>query len=570
MAKEIIIDVDVNTKDAVKGVDKLDKSMENLNETTEQTSEQAHKLGTGLRTAGKDGVNGLRKVAKGFKGVGLAIKAAGIGLVIGLFLALKEALEKNQKALDFVNTATTAVGIVFNDLFNFISDNFTPAIESISNAFSDIPATLVKVKDAIVNNIEVRFNALIDTFGLLGDAIKKLFSGDFAGALEDAGDAGKKYVDVLTGVENTVDRVVDGVTDLVDATIDYTKEVITNSKAIVNNTKNLQLLEAQQTRIREQSDRDAERQRQIRDDFTKSFEERIAANEALGKILEEQEKAEKKTITDRIAALQAEQNQLGANFERRLEIFNLNTELIAVEAQQEGFRSEQIVNRIALEKERDDAAQAKKDEEKAKQEKADKIADDTKIKNAKTTAEALTKIEDARIDNVSSGIKLIASFGEKNKALQAAALVAENATSIAKTVINTSAANIASIAKYALVPGGQALSAAEIAQQRIASGISIGTSIAATAKGLAALKKSGNTGSKPSLGGGGGGNAPASTGGLNEDTLFSTQSLEGGVVDEVGTGAGSNQQPIRATVLESDITNTQDRLNNFQESSEIG
>ena len=380
--------------------------MENLNETTEQTAEQANKLGTGLRTAGKDGVNGLRKVAKGFKGVGLAIKAAGIGLVIGLFLALKEALEKNQKALDFVNTSTTAVGIVFNDLFKFISDSFTPAIESISNAFSDIPATLVKVKDAIVNNIEVRFNALIETFGLLGDAIKKLFSGDFEGALEDAGDAGKKYVDVLTGVENTVDRVVDGVTDLVDATVEYTNAVIDNSKAIVANEKNLQLLEAQQTRIREQSDRDAERQRQIRDDFTKSFEERIAANEELGRILEEQEKREKKTITDRIAALQAEQNQLGANFERRLEIFNLNTELIAVEAQQEGFKSEQQLNRIALEKEQQEA----KDEEQLlrdekEKERLDRIAEEEK-KRIKDEADA----REAGFQHTKDGINSVSAL----------------------------------------------------------------------------------------------------------------------------------------------------------------
>ena len=67
-----------------------------------------------------------------------------------------------------------------------------------------------------------------------------------------------------------------------------------------------------------------------------------------------------------------------------------------------------------------------------------------------------------------------------------------------------------------------------------------------------------------------GGNASASVEGLNADALFSTQSLEGGVVDEVGTGAGSNQQPIQAVVLESDITNTQQKLNNFQEFSEIG
>ena len=141
---------------------------------------------------------------------------------------------------------------------------------------------------------------------------------------------------------------MEGVTDLVDATIEYTKETYAQAEAITANTKSLELLEAQQTRIREQSDRDAERQRQIRDDETRSIDERIAANQELARILNEQEEREKQTVLDRIAALQAEQEQLGATQERRLEIFNLNTELAAIEAQQEGFRSEQLVNENAL------------------------------------------------------------------------------------------------------------------------------------------------------------------------------------------------------------------------------
>jgi len=571
MAKEIVIDVKVDSREGVKGVDALESSMESLNETTEQTLETAEGLGQGLKKAGSTGKKGLETVSKGFRGVGLAIKAAGIGLVIGLFLALKEALGENQKALDFVKTATTAVGIVFNDMFNFVSKNFTPAIESISNAFSDIPATLIKVKDAIVNNIEVRFNALIDTFGLLGDAIKKLFSGDFAGALDDAGEAGKKYVDVLTGVENTVDRVVDGVTELVEATIDYTTSVIANSKAIVANTKALELLELQQTRIREQSDRDAERQRQIRDDFTKSFEERIAANEELGRILEEQEVREKKTVTDRIAGLQAQQAQLGATFERRKEIFALETELLAIEAQQEGFRSEQQVNKIALEKEQEDADQERRDEIAAKNKK--RLEDEAKAEA--TVAKTKAAIRKAEISNVENGIKLLAGLDENSKGLQAASIIGANAVGIAKTVITTQAANAAAVAEgvaLAIPSGGSSVAAAAalVSSNNISSGISIGASIAATAKGLAALKKSGGAGSKPSLVGGGGGGESASTGGLNPDTLFSTQEITGGEVDELGEGAGINQQPLRAIVLESDITNTQNQLQNFAEASQIG
>ena len=44
MAKEIIVNVDVNTKDAVKGVDSLDKSMSSLSDTTEKQAQSTDKL----------------------------------------------------------------------------------------------------------------------------------------------------------------------------------------------------------------------------------------------------------------------------------------------------------------------------------------------------------------------------------------------------------------------------------------------------------------------------------------------------------------------------------------------
>jgi len=555
MAKTIEIEVKVDNKDAVDNVDKLNDGLKKTGQTAEKS------------------IGGVNKLSSSF---GALTKSLGvIGLIVTAFEVLKEALGKNQKVMDAVNIATTAIGIVFNDLFNFISDNFNPAIESITSAFSDIPGTLVKLKDAIVNNIEVRFNALIDTFGLLGDAIKKVFSGDFTGALDSAGDAAKKFVDVTTGVENTVDRVVDGVSDLADAVGEYTENLIENSKAIISNQQAGELLELQQTRIREASDRDAERQRQIRDDFTKSFAERIAANEELGRILEEQEKLEKGTINRRINSLRLEQKELGFNFERRKEIFALNTELIAVEAQQEGFRSEQQANRIALEKEEAEAKQAKldaanaaaeKELETAEKDSNDKVkaqekADKEEIARLKAVEDAKAEIRGAALDNVGNIFKSLASMDEKNKALQAASLIADNAIGIAKTIQSTIVANAKAVAAFP-VTAGQPF----VGINTASAALGIGSSIAATAKGLAALKKGGSAGSKPSLSGG----ASASTSGLSEDALFSRGSLEAPDTETVGGTAGINQQPVQAIVLESDITNTQNRINNYQERSEIG
>ena len=56
----------------------------------------------------------------------------------------------------------------------------------------------------------------------------------------------------------------------------------------------------------EKYDRQAELQRQIRDDETKSIEERIAANNKLGEILKEQQAAQLSLANTRVAAAQAE------------------------------------------------------------------------------------------------------------------------------------------------------------------------------------------------------------------------------------------------------------------------
>ena len=61
----------------------------------------------------------------------------------------------------------------------------------------------------------------------------------------------------------------------------------------------------------------------------------------------------------------------------------------------------------------------------------------------------------------------------------------------------------------------------------------------------------------------------ASTNGLSQDFINSGD-FTAPDTETVGGSAGINQQPVQAIVLESDITNTQNRINNYQERSEIG
>jgi hypothetical protein len=100
----------------------------------------------------------------------------------------------------------------------------------------------------------------------------------------------------------------------------------------------------------EQYDRLAEKQRQIRDDESKSISERITANNELGKILEMQEKAMVSQADLQIAAARAELNK-NNNIENQVALTEALANKAGVLAAVEGFRSEQIVNQIALNKE---------------------------------------------------------------------------------------------------------------------------------------------------------------------------------------------------------------------------
>ena len=349
MAKTIKIKYDVDTGEAVTDTENLTDATEELGKTSKDTAKDLEGIGEGAKKSSK----GVKKIGTSIGGL---VKAAGIiGLISIAFDVLKEAFGKNQKVLDTFNTATTALGIAFNDLFSFISDNIGPITTFFKQIFNDPQKALKDFGIALKINIIERFNSALDTLGFLATAIKKVFEGDFEGAIESAKDAGKEFTDVMTGVDGSFDKIVEGSKDLIESVTEYATETLKSADAIVQQEKAMVSLENQQVRIREAADRDAELQRQIRDDVTKGINDRIQANKDLGVVLEQQLKDEKKNIQSRISAIRAENDGLGITQEKLDEIFALETELIAVEAANAGFKSEQQINTNALLQEQVDA-----------------------------------------------------------------------------------------------------------------------------------------------------------------------------------------------------------------------
>jgi len=167
------------------------------------------------------------------------------------------------------------------------------------------------------------------------------------------------------------------------------------------------------------------------------------------------------------------------------------------------------------------------------------------LENEQKVADAKRSIQDAQLNNAAAAIGLLKDLAGENNKIQALAIAAENAVGIAKIVISTQAANAAAKLKYAAIPGGLALAAAEITANKISAGIGIAASVAAAAKGIASLKSSAPLDSGGDLGGGGAGSEP--------------QAPQFNVVGDSGVNqlAQLQQQPTQAFVVSGEVTTAQ-------------
>ena len=304
-----------------------------------------------LAEATKDAEKGFKGVGNTIKGMGTALKAAGIGLVVGLFAKLMDVFRQNQKVVDIFNTAMEFLSLTFNDFFKFLQSNIDTASGFMDRIFgNEVVQSMIDFGRTLSIEVITRVKNLIQGIGGLGSALVKVFKGDFKGASETAKAAITDLTEVVTG--NVVETVEmeKSITKVTDKIKDYAKSTLDSAKAIVTLRKESELAQVQVQGLIEEYDRQAEKLRQVRDDETKTFEERIAANEELGRVLKEQEEEMLKLIDIRI--LEAELDKKNNNsLENQIKLQEALNEKKAVEAQITGFQSEQLVNQVSLQKE---------------------------------------------------------------------------------------------------------------------------------------------------------------------------------------------------------------------------
>ena len=362
-----------------------------LKAQTEELQKELKEVRQGLKDVKKQ----AETTNKGIGGIGSALKGVGAILTGGLFKAgavifetLADLFMSNQKVVTFLNTAMTGLKIVFNDF-----------VEIVTNSISNIGNFGTAIKESIINTL----TAAIKPFKLLGEAFIKLLKRDFSGAFETLKESGSAVADNFKSVAQGVNNVRNGFKNGVKAVADYAKSTAKAAVEVTKLNEQQELNLAINDKLQFIFQRQAEQQRQIRDDVSKSIEERIEANNKLGEVLEKQQALQLENAQKNLDAARANLAIDKDSIANKTALVEAEKNFADVLENIEGFRSEQDVNRVALEQELLDRENAKAEGEsrrfiERKRMAAEEIEDElTRIAVLKEIADEERELETERL-----------------------------------------------------------------------------------------------------------------------------------------------------------------------------
>ena len=376
MAQKIEVEFELKYKEAVKNLDEFQKEYSKLEKevvsANKKTAESLEKVEKGA----KDGAKGIKKVGIS---IGNLAKASGIIFLLQkAFEFVSSAIQENQAVMDSLNVVFDTAQAVFNQVVNAVisiyesvssaTENFdalgkvmsgllTLALTPFKNAFFGIKLAVQAAQLAWEKSIFGDGDPT--TINQLNDAIAQTKL-DLTEVAIEANKAGNDVVDNFSEAITEVGAIGETVVnELGKVSI---KSALETAKTNQELKKSAEIAAAQSRILLEQFDRQAELQRQIRDDETKSIAERQAANNELNTILEKQETEMTKNAQLVKAAAQA-QFDLTGKTEDYVRVLEAEAEIQGVAAQVTGFKSEQQTNANALLKEATELTNAQAESE---------------------------------------------------------------------------------------------------------------------------------------------------------------------------------------------------------------
>ena len=344
MAVKKTIELEVEVGDLKKNLEVIQKEFAEIKGAIKDVEKQSKKQ----TKATEKGLKGLRatagKVRKGISGIGLAFKAIPVKAALEAFKFLGEAFQSNREAADAFATVTGTVQKLIRDFIDLIVDNF----DNVVNFFKEPLKSIKDFGQAIIDSIKQPLAEALEGLKFFGKAALKILSLDFAGAAVEAAQGVEKFKGVTDTVKEGVSEFTGKLKEGVETFKDYVTETGKSVKNSVDLANAARLAAAEQEKQRLVTLQAAEEQRQIRDDVSQSIEDRIAANEKLGQILQEGAEEELRLAELQIAAAEAKAALNEDSIEAQEELIRAQNLLLEVTERIGGIESEQLTNRNTL------------------------------------------------------------------------------------------------------------------------------------------------------------------------------------------------------------------------------
>lgn len=608
--KKEVLEVEVKTGQSEANIKDVVNAIKDLNQNIVSGNKQTEDSLKGVEQQSKKTRNILGGISKIFKG------ALGIGIVVQAFQLLKDTFMSNQKVADAFSNVMETVSIVFNQVVDAVvkGNGEFNALGKVLNGLVTIGLTPIKLA---FNGIKLALQQAQlfweDSFfgGNDQEKIKQLRK-DIILTKDDIYSVADGAIEAGKDIYNNFSNAVEGISNI------SVKAAYEQAQLNTQLEKNAKLATVANQGLIEQYDREAELLRQLRDDTSKSIEERIKANENLGLVLEKQQIAMQENAKTIVLAAQA-QYEKNKNDENAVALQEALNEQAAIDAQITGFKSEQQTNLNSLLQEQKDiqnelALIGKSELETAKIEAEQKLqtqidlitrevaneeernallleaqrvyeeevttlqnefdaaqveaakvkADELKAIQDKETAnmiaakEAQVAIENAKWGLLSQAANVAEQLAGKNEAVAIGAVIATQAASIGQIVSSTGLANAKALAASPLTFGQP-----WVGINSISAGLSIASSVASAARSIKDIKGSKNSASASS-----GARIPTPRGGGAASPSFNIVGQGG--TNQLAESIGSQEkQPIKAYVVSGDVTTAQSLERNIVSSASI-
>lgn len=261
MSKTVVLNVTANTKEAQKEIKQVTKEVQETNKATTELANAFDQATGGFISKGKGAIATVQNLGKGFLGAGASATKMG----------------------NLIKIALTSTGI----------GALLVALGSLLTFFTQTQRGADKVKQAFAG-VQAAVSAIVDRISGLGEAITKVFSGDFRGAIDSVkdtfkglGDEIQREVDIAIELEQIFQRIRDREIELIVSSSELRKEIAKDK--LVAEDRNLAFEEriSALDRVLENENKLLEAEQQIAIERRDALEREVALGESRTEALRE-------------------------------------------------------------------------------------------------------------------------------------------------------------------------------------------------------------------------------------------------------------------------------------------